>query len=153
MGESGSEEWLPNLLDMLRTENARDLYSQPRVRGFVDSYDDTRMAEQLIRTEAIFDRDYPEEVKEDWRCRGRVRQACLFAVHGIGAATPDLLAEIHRILADLDDDKTVMAAAAMALSVVGDQSSIPLLERALTLDEWCLAVETRKALDAIRSRS
>jgi HEAT repeat protein len=153
MGESGSPRWLPNLLDMLVAENARSLYSQPRVQGFVDSYDDTRMAEQLIRTEAIFDQEYSEAVKEDWRCRGRVRQACLFAVHSIGAATPELLAELHRIVADVDDDKTVMAAAARALAVVGDESSTPLLERTLTLDEWCLGVEARKALAAIRKTS
>jgi HEAT repeat protein len=153
MGETGSARWLPDLLEMLVAENARSLYSQPRVSGFVGSYDDTRMAEQLISTEPIFDREYSDELKDDWRCRGRVRQACLFAVHSIGAATPELLSEIHRIVGDLDDDKTVLAAAARALAVVGDESSIPLLERAHSLDEWCLAVEAGRALDAIRRRS
>ncbi len=151
MGESGSPAWLPHLHEMLLAENRRQLYSQPRVLGFVDSYDDTRMAEQLIRTEAIFDRDYPEDLKEDWRCRGRVRQACLFAVHSIGSAAPATVAEIHRVLADPDEDKTVRAAGAMALARVGDRTSIPLLEQALQIDEWCLNMEARKALAAIRA--
>lgn len=152
MGESGAAVWLPKLSEMLVVENGRALYTQPRVRAFVDSYDDTRMAEQLIATEAVFDRDYPDDLKEDWRCRGRVRQACLFAVHSIGTATPELVAEIHRVLADPEEDKTVQAAGARALGAVGDRSSVPLLEAALTIDEWCLAVEAGKALTSIRDR-
>jgi HEAT repeat protein len=115
----------------------------------VDSYDDTRMAEQLIATEAIFDRDYPESVKEAWRCRGRVRQACLLAVHDIGVATPELLDLIHRALEDPEEDYAVKAAGAKALARVGDQGSVPSLRRALEFDEWCLQVETRKALHAL----
>ncbi|MBM7786194.1 HEAT repeat domain-containing protein [Tenggerimyces flavus] len=149
MGECGDAAWLPLLYEVLVAENARQLYSQPRVREFVGSYDDTRMAEQLIRTEAVFDREYPEELKEDWRCRGRVRQACLFAVYAIGSATSELVAEIHRVLADPSEDSVVMAAGAMVLGKVGDRSSVPYLEQAMRLDEWCLRVEARKALAAL----
>jgi hypothetical protein len=143
---------LPLLQEMLLAENERQLYSQPRVREFVGSYDDTRMAEQVIRTEAIFDRDYPDSLREDWRCRGRVRQAALLAIHDIGMATPEIIAEIHRVLADPHEDYAVMAAAAKALGRVGDAASLPHLERALTIDEWRLATEVRKALAAIRER-
>lgn len=149
MGETGDPRWLPALRDLLDLEAGRDLYSQPRVLGFTGSYDDTRMAEQLIATEAIFDRDYPEDLKEDWRCRGRVRQACLLAVHDIGSATPELIEVIHRVLDDPAEDYAVKAAGAKALARVGDQRSVPFLEKALELDEWCLNVEARKALSGI----
>ena len=66
MGETGDPRWLPELHRLLVIEDGRDLYSQPRVMGFVGSFDDTRMAEQLIRTEAIFDREYSPEALDAW---------------------------------------------------------------------------------------
>lgn len=146
MGESGDARWLPRLRDLMEIEAGRELYSQPAVQEFVGSYDDTRMAEQIIATEAVFDRDYPESVMEAWRCRGRVRQACLLAVHAIGSATPELVDLIHTLLEDPDEDHSVKAAGAKALARVGDRRSIPALERALEFDEWCLQVEARKTL-------
>jgi HEAT repeat protein len=149
MGESGDTRWLPRLHALMQVEAGRPLYSQPAVLEFVGSHDDTRMAEQIIATEAVFDRAYPESVKEAWRCRGRVRQACLLAVHAIGAATPELLDLIHDLLADPDEDHSVKAAGAKALARVGDRRSIPALQQALEFDEWCLQVEARKTLAAL----
>jgi HEAT repeat protein len=146
MGESGDPRWLARLHDLMEIEAQRPLYSQPAVQAFVGSYDDTRMAEQLVATEAVWDREYPDDVKEAWRCRGRVRQASLLAVHAIGSATPELVDLIHRLLEDPDEDHSVKAAGAKALARVGDRSSVPALEAAMEFDEWCLRVEARKAL-------
>jgi HEAT repeat protein len=150
MGESGDTRWLPMLSELMAIEAGRELYTQPAVQEFTGSYDDTRMAEQLIATEAIFDRDYPEWLKDAWRCRGRVRQACLLAVHAIGEAPPDLLDMIHALLEDPDEDRPVQAAGSKALARVGDRRSITVLERALEFDEWCLGVEARTALATLR---
>lgn len=192
MGETGDPRWLPVLHDLLVAEAGRDLYGQPRVLGFPGSYDDTRMAEQLIEVEPLWDREYPAEVLEDWKCRGRVRQAAVLAVHAIGSARPEvsgkaggergpeasssrrlvgqdrgdqamglpgsttqmtaLIGLLHAVLDDPDDDYSVKAAAAKALAVVGDAHSVPHLERALELDEWCLHVETTKALSVLKER-
>jgi HEAT repeat protein len=149
MGESADARWLPMLTDLLAIEASRPLYSQPAVLEFPGSYDDTRMAEQIIATEAIFDRDYPEPLKEAWRCRGRVREACLLAVHAIGAGTADLLDIVYALLDDPDEDRSVKAAGAKALARIGDTSSIAVLRRALESDEWCLRVEALRALDAL----
>ncbi len=149
MGETGDPRWLPELHRLLVIEDGRDLYSQPRVMGFVGSFDDTRMAEQLIRTEAIFDREYSPEALDAWACRGRVKQACLLAVHTIGEASDDLLVSIYRALDDPHEDFVVKTAAAKALARVGDRESIPYLTRAVALDEWCLRVEATKALRAL----
>jgi HEAT repeat protein len=149
MGESGDPRWLPQLGELLAMEDGRDLYGQPRVLGFTNSFDDTRMAEQLIATEAIFDQEYPEDRMDAWRCRGRVRQAALLAVDAIGTATPELIQLIHDVLEDPDEDFSVKAAGAKALGRVGDALSLPALERALEFDEWCLQVEAHKAIDSL----
>ncbi|WP_425503497.1 HEAT repeat domain-containing protein [Jiangella mangrovi] len=150
MGETGDPRWLPVLHDLLVAEAGRDLYGQPRVLGFPGSYDDTRMAEQLIEVEPVWEHEHPPEVLETWKCRGRVRQAAVLAVHAIGRSLPELNGLLRAVLDDPDDDYSVKAAAAKALSVVGDASSVAHLERALELDEWCLHVETTKALSALR---
>lgn len=149
MGEDGDPRWLPVLAQLWDVEAGRDLYGQPRVLGFTGSYDDTRMAEQIIATEAVFDQEYPEDRKEDWRCRGRVKQAVVLAVHAIGAATPDWLDRLHMILVEPGEDFSVKAAAAKALSRVGEQRSIPALQASLRFDEWCLQVEAHKALASL----
>lgn len=152
MGETRDPRWLSALRRLMMIEDARELYSQPRVLGFVGSYDDTRMAEQLIVTEAIFDREYPDELLDAWRCRGRVRQACILAVHAIGSADDEWRELLHSLLHDPDEDFVVKTAAAKALSRVGTSASAPHLRHALSLDEWCLNVEARKALVALGER-
>lgn len=146
MGETKSEKWLEPLYQLLKMEQTRELYSQPKVKEFVNSYDDTRMAEQIVPIEAVFDREYPEELKEDWKCRGRVRQACLFAIYSIGKANEEILKEIYGYLEDPEEDYAVKAAGAMALGAVGNKESIPYLEKALEFDEWCLRTEAGKAV-------
>ena len=73
IGETKDEKWIDTLLEMMKYEDTRSLYTQPPVIGFENSYDDTRMAEQLVPIKEIFDQNYPEELREDWRCRGRVK--------------------------------------------------------------------------------
>ena len=150
MGETKDEKWIDTLLAMLKYEDTRSLYTQPAVLGFENSYDDTRMAEQLVPIKEIFDRDYSEELKEDWRCRGRVKHACLFAIRDIGKVSDELLAYMHTILQKPGEDYAVCAATARALGYVGHKGSIPYLEKALQIDEWCVQTEAKKAIRRIK---
>lgn len=149
MGESGDPAWLPVLRSMMAIEDGRDLYGQPQVRGFVGSYDDTRAAELLVATEAIWESPPTPDQHDSWQCRGRIRQACILAVASIGSADPEWLAILHDVLRDAGEDNVVKAAAAKALARVGTAASIPHLQRALEVDEWCLTTEARKALSAL----
>lgn len=148
MGESGDAAWLPTLQALIRREEGRELYSQPRVEGYRNSYDDTRMAEQLEPIEVIWDKPYSEEIKDDWRCRGRVLQACLFAIAAIGRADQGVLDTLHQLLSH--GDSLVKAGAARALIHVGTKESLPHLEAALMVDEWCLQTEAKKAIRRIK---
>lgn len=150
IGESKNEKWLPYLLDMLKYEDTRNLYTQPAVQGFENSYDDTRMAEQLVPIKEIFDQDYPEEMKEDWRSRGRVKHACLFAIRDIGNATDEVLAHLHMLTQRPGEDYAVCAATALALGTVGHKGSIPYLEKLLQIDEWCVQTEAKKAIRRLK---
>lgn len=150
IGETKDAKWLDLLLQMLKYEDTRNLYTQPPVVGFENSYDDTRMAEQLVPIKEIFDKDYPEDMKEDWRCRGRVKQACIFAIRDIGKASEELLAYLHDTLQKPGEDYAVCAAAALCLGYVGHMGSIPYLEKALKIDEWCLQTEAQKAIRRIK---
>lgn len=149
MGETGDARWLPALYDLMKLEAARDLYGQPRVKQFVNSYDDTLAAEQLVATEAIWEVEPTATQRDDWQCRGRVRQAAILAVHAIGqpdSAWEQLLIEV---LHDGREDSVVRTAAAKALSRVGGAASLNPLRAALEIDEWCLAIEVRKSLSAL----
>lgn len=150
MGETGDGKWIDTLYAMLKYEDTRELYTQPRVLGFENSYDDTRMAEQLVPIKEIFDQDYPEDLKEDWRCRDRVKQACLFAVGDIGKVSGEMLAYLHATLQRQGEDYAVCAATARALGTVGHKGSIPYLEKALQIDEWCVQTEARKAIKRLK---
>ncbi len=152
MGESRNKKHLPLIAEMFRYEGTRNLYSQPAVLGFENSYDDTRMAEQLVPIKEIFDNDYPEDLREDWRCRGRVRQALCFAVYDIGQATPEILDILHKALEDPKEDYCVKMASARALGKVGTAESIPYLHMALELDEWCTQTEAKKALALLEEK-
>ena len=150
MGESKSTKWLDDIQRLLLMEERRSLYSQPKVKSFVNSYDDTRMAEMLVPIEVVFDKDHPEALLEDWRCRGRVRQACLFALYEIGKVNDDLLQLLYKYILDDEEDNTVKAAAARVLGIAGSSESIPILEKALVIDEWCLQTEVKKAIRRLK---
>ena len=150
IGETGDEKWLDTLASMLQYEDTRNLYTQPPVIGFENSYDDTKMAEQLVPIKEIFDKDYPEDIREDWRCRGRVKQACILAIRDIGKASDDLLAYLHTILQKPGEDYAVCAATALCLGYVGHMGSIPYLKKALQIDEWCTQTEAQKAIRRIK---
>lgn len=149
MGERADAQWLPVLLAMMKFEETRDLYSQPRVVGYEGSYDDTRMAEQLQPIRVIWDQAYSQRQLDDWRCRGRVMQACLFAVEAIGQVDEQLLQFLHVLLNH--GDSAVKAAAARVLIRVGTRDSLPFLRAALSVDEWCLQTEARKAIARIEA--
>lgn len=149
MGETKDPRWLPILLDLMKLEAKRDLYGQPRVREFVGSYDDTLAAEQLVATRAVWDIEPTAQQRDDWQCRGRVRQAAILAVHAIGQLDADWEQLLIDILHDQSEDSVVRTAAAKALSRVGGEASIRPLRAALAIDEWCLAIEVRKSLRAL----
>jgi HEAT repeat protein len=149
LGESGDARWLDTLRAMMAIEEARDLYGQPQVLEFVGSFDDTRAAEQLVSTRAVWAVAPTPQQHDSWQCRGRVRQACILAVHAIGSADDAWRALLHAVLHDADEDFVVKTAAAKALARVGTRDSIEHLEFALTLDEWCLNIEARKALEQL----
>lgn len=150
IGETKDAKWLDVLWNMLKYEDTRNLYTQPPVAGFENSSDDTRMAEHLVPIKEIFDKDYPEDIREDWRCRGRVKQACIFAIRDIGKASDDLLAYLHAILQRPGEDYAVCAATALCLGYVGHMGSIPYLEKSLKIDEWCVQTESKKAIRRLK---
>lgn len=148
MGETRSTDWLPSLKAMLRHEATRDLYTQPPA-VFTNASDDTRMAEIVGPIDVHFDSAPTEKMLEDWRCRGRVKQAILFAIHEIGVADKELLELINHCITRESEDYPVKAAAARALGAVGNEDSLPILKIAEAVDEWCTQTEARKAITRI----
>ena len=144
MAHHPDARWLPLLHDMLLIEAQRPLYTQPVVQ-FSQGTGDTRMAEQIGPLTVSFDRAYDEATKDAWRCRGRVRQAVLFAIAAIGRASPELLDVLHSFIADPHEDFAVKAATARALGAIAHPSSLPYVQMALACDEWCTNREAAKA--------
>jgi HEAT repeat protein len=145
MGETRDPAWLPTLATMFQHEERRSLYNQPPAH-FLKCVDDTRMAEQIGPLEVSFDSSPSPETLEDWRCRGRVKQALLFAVTEIGQVDAQLLSLIQALIAREHEDYPVKAAAARALGAVGRPESRASLQLAEQIDEWCTQTEARKAL-------
>ena len=152
MGQTQDRRWLPHLKAMLHRENSRPLYSQPPAH-FVNSSDDTRMAEQIGPIAAIFEQEVDAETQAAWRCRGRVKQAILFALYAIGEGDAELCAILQRYLEDPKEDYPVKAAAGRALGAIGNHTSIPALQTAQHFDEWCTQMEATKAIHRIREGS
>jgi HEAT repeat protein len=148
LGETHDPARLPLLKEMLRREEGRDLYSQPPA-VFTNTSDDTRMAEQIGPIAVHFAADYPAETLEGWRCRGRVKQAILFALYEIGAADAEMLEMVQDCILRQGEDYPVKAAAARALGAVGSRDSLAALEAAERIDEWCTQHEARKAMGRI----
>ncbi len=145
IGETQDPAWAPVLKRMFLCEEGRPLYSQPPAR-FVNTTDDTRMAEEIGPIEVHFDGAPDAETLEAWRCRGRVKQAILYAVYSIGAADAEFRELIEECVARESEDYPVRAAAARALGGIGRPESRASLEAAASFDEWCTQTEARKAL-------
>ncbi|MFN8446034.1 MAG: hypothetical protein U0175_34905 [Caldilineaceae bacterium] len=151
IGQSQDRRWLPLLKEMLSIENARPLYTQTPAH-FTNSTDDTRMAEQIGPITASFDHEVDDSTLDAWRCRGRVKQAVLFALHDIGEADDEIRAILHAYLEDPKEEYPIKAAAGRALQRVGNRSSIPALQTAQKFDEWCTQMEATKAIRSINLR-
>lgn len=136
------------LKDMLQNENLRPLYTQPRA-AFTGSGDDTSMAEKLMPLTVNFERPVSPEELAAWQCRGRVKQACLYAAAAIGFADDDLLQLIHGCLQD--DDYSVKVAAIYALGFTGNKQSLAKLKLLAVSSEWCTRVEAEKAISRLES--
>jgi len=149
MAQHPDAQWLPLLARMLEIEARRPLYTQPPAR-FSRGTGDTRMAEQIGPIDVFFDADYDKDTLDAWRCRGRVRQAVLFAIAAIGSADDALLDVLHGYIFDPHEDFTVKAASARALGMIGDPRSIPALREAQVFDEWCTNREATKALQRMQ---
>lgn len=152
IGESGNADFLEKLYEMLVFENTLPLYTQPPVLYFENSYDDTRMAEQLVYIKEVFKDEHTEHEYECWRCRGRVKQACLFAIAQIGEINTSLLELLHIYLQKPSEDYSIKAASARTLGFVGHSGSIPYLEMCVNIDEWCVQTESKKAIELIKAR-
>jgi len=150
IGETRDPKWLPALKKILKREEDRSLYSQPPAI-FTNTTDDTRMAEHIGPITAEFEHSYEPETLENWRCRGRVKQAVLFAINEIGAEDAELLDMLYQLIQRDSEDHPVKAAAARAIGTIGNQESIPYLEIALLIDEWCIQTEARKAIIRIKN--
>lgn len=149
IAQSPDPVWLATLHHMLDIEAERPLYTQPPVR-FSQGNGDTRMAEQIGPIDVFFAADYDDATKEAWRCRGRVRQAVLFAIAAIGQADDALLDVLHGYLYDPHEDFAVKAATARALGVIANPRSIPALQEAQAFDEWCTNREATNALQRMQ---
>jgi len=149
MAQHPAPHWIPLIQRMLHIEAERPLYTQPVVR-FSRGTGDTRMAEQIGPLEVWFDAEYPEDTREAWRCRGRVRQAVLFALAAIGTCSDEVRDMLHGFLCDPDEDFAVKAATARALGMIGHPDSVPFLQMAVSYDEWCTSREAQKALQRIQ---
>lgn len=150
--QTQDRRWLPLLQEMLQIENSRPLYSQPPAH-FSNSTDDTRMAEQIGPIGVHFDDEADESTKEAWRCRGRVKQAVLFALYNMGEANDEIRALLHGYLDNPKEEYPIKAAAARALGAVGDQNSIAALRSAQEFDEWCTQKEAEKAIERLKQKT
>ena len=150
IGESRDPKWEPTLESMLAHEDTRPLYAQPPALFPGKPVDQTRMAEHIGPIEAVFDREYDERTLEAWRCRGRVKQAILYALYDIGTASESFISRLHAYLDEANEDFCVIAAAARALGKLGSQQSLDYLEKILSIDEWCTTTEARKSIEKLR---
>jgi hypothetical protein len=150
MGETRDPACLPALTALFEREEQRALYTQPPAHfsraGGLPQIDDTRIAEMIGPLNFTFDEPPSPETLEDWRCRGRVKQAILYAVYEIGKADEKLLGLIQAAIERPHEDYPVKAAAARALGRVGTTASRASLHIAEGIDEWCTQTEARKAL-------
>ena len=149
MGESHDKKWLTSLEEMFVNESKLPLYTQPPVHFPGKPEDATRLSEHIGPITVVFDQYYDEETKEAWRCRGRVKQAILYAVYEIGHVHDEFLDKIHNCLEEIKDDYCVVAAAARALGRIGNDKSLRCLENALSIDEWCTVTEAKKAKQSL----
>lgn len=145
MGEDKDTRWIPYLVDMLRLENSRPLYTQPPS----EATNPTRESEHIGPLEDPFP-NVPEDVREAWKSRGRVKAAAADAIAAIGTATPELLELLYGFLTNDTEDFSVKAATANALGAIGNPESLPYLKALLDYNEWCTATEANKAIQAIK---
>jgi HEAT repeat protein len=150
-GRSRDASALAGLAALLAEEAGRPLYTQPPVH-YEGSGDATEIAEQVRPLVASFPVEPDPETREAWRRRGRLKQAALYAVADIAIADPGLVATACRMAADGGEDYPVRMAACRCLGRIGGRECLPVLEAAAALDEWCTAVEARKAIEAIDGR-
>ena len=148
IGERKDQHDLPILQQMLDIELERPLYSQPKT-SYIGVAGDTSLAEQVKPFTVVFPYEVDLETQEAWKCRGRVKQAICFAIYEIGQAPTALLERIKQMVLDDQEDAPVRAAAIRTLGKVGDSSCVSCCEYASTIDEWCIRVESHKALGVL----
>lgn len=146
IGEKKNPEYIDILLELLKNEDKLDLYSQPKVKEFIGGYDDTRMAEMLVSIKEVFSEEYSDDIKEIWKCRGRVRHAAIFALYEIGVPNEEIERYLCESIVRPNEDFAVCAATARTLGKIGSEKAIPYIERAMQKDEWCLRCEGKKAI-------
>jgi HEAT repeat protein len=133
---------VPALVEVLRQEDAAPLYSQDGEIAGGPAGANTPMK---ARSEGI-----DEATLDAWRRRGRLKQAVLWALNDIGQSTPGIRASLHKYAVDQREDYAVRAAACRALRVLGNASSVAVLEQAAKDDEWCTNCEAKKSLRVLK---
>lgn len=144
LGDRRDSRAVDGLVQLLRRENAAPLFTQPKLEGSAHAGSNESF-------QVLFPEGTTEEIKEFWRCRGRVIQAACLALGNIGSATPDALELLHEFALNQNRDYAVRAAACKALGQIDSPESLPVLEEARKDEEWCTACEARKAVQKIRS--
>lgn len=96
-------------------------------------------------------------IREQWRCRFRVKQAACIALGAIGAQfgsqalEPHAVERLMRYAVDQGEDYPVRAASCAALGRARVARATVVLARAAADTEWCTATEAKRALSRLRS--
>ena len=145
LGDRKNPDAVDALLKALNKEKDEPLFSQPTLKGGAHAGSNTPFS-------VIFPEGTTEETKEAWRRRGRLIQAILLALGNIGTVSPEVLEMLHFYAADQKCDYSVRAAACKAIGQLASPESLPVLEKAVTDEEWCTKCEAKKALKKIREK-
>ena len=141
-GDLRAVELVPRLVSVLRDEDVAPLYAQPGDLSGGPAGANTPMKAKLDAADPV--------TLDAWRRRGRIKQAVLWALADIGHSSAEVRAFLHRYAVDQKEDYAVRAAACRALGVLGDASSVGVLEQAATDGDWCTNCEAKKSLRALK---
>lgn len=132
------------LIGVLKAEDASPIYGQDSKVG------DSIHAGSNQKANMDFIRDVDDETLEAWRRRGRIKQAVCLTLGRIGREAEPSLPWLHRYAVGQKEDYSVRAAACKALGMIGNHSSMKILEQASNDQEWCTKTEAAKSLAAIK---
>jgi HEAT repeat protein len=148
IGARGDAMYLPMLERMLDIEDERPLYTQPEPE-YIGTSGDSSLAELVKPFQVVFPHPVDADTLEAWKCRGRVKQAVLFAIHAIGTANDSLIRRMTAYVEDDIQDASVKCAAVRALGRVGGARVRPLMERMRNHPDITIRMEADKAIEVL----